>query len=126
MTGYPRTGAYHLPGWKKTPSMESKGLDNEQMENKFSGLVLLAEKKEVKELLLKLKPFESYDSNSRILGSADVHSIQETLAYIKGPGSLEGLTKDGGIYEIMNGIYSLLPYKCMGCSDVISQYDEDN
>ena len=111
----------NLPSWKKTPKLEAKGCVNEAKEV-LTSIVLEAPSNQVKEMLLKIKLDASYETNSKILLSYNTKIVKETFKYLEI--RIDGMTKDGAVFCIMNKLFALMPYECKECKRVITASSE--
>ena len=103
--------SYSLPKWKRIPQLDEKGQSGAK--DTLMVVVLEATDKEVKDLLLKIEIYNSYEANNKALNSHDVKLLHETLKYLEV--NPEGLTKEGTCYSIIKRLYTLVPYSCEGC-----------
>ena len=74
-----RISNHHLPSWKKTPDVSKRGVRDDTLETHMSTLILECDKKEVKELLCKVKILDNHDTKVKTLCEFNVKTLQETV-----------------------------------------------
>ena len=88
------------------------------MEKQLSVLALELRSTESRELIVKLRVTNDYDSNLKILNSADVKIVKSVLEELGGKS--EGLIKEGICLAIMREVLRRLPHKCVDCSQIVT------
>ena len=99
----------NLPSWKRIPKI-SGDIYKDEAKECMNSIILEAESKETKEVLLKIKIDQSYEVNMKVLMSLDVKLIHQTGKYLDI--NSDNFTKDGMVYMIMKKLFSLMPNKC--------------
>ena len=109
---------YVLPNWRKINLNKERGLSDQTMENQLSVLALELRSAESRDLIVKLRVTNDYDSNLKILNSADVKIVKSVLEELGGKS--EGLIKEGICLAIMREVLRRLPHKCVDCSQIVT------
>ena len=60
----------------------------------------------------------SLESNINVLGQGEVKTLANTLEHLGG--SMDRLNKSGIVLNILIKVYKLLPYRCVGCVQEVS------
>ena len=115
-----KNSQFKLTQWKKIPPLDSRVSNKEEAKRSFSAILLQIRNIEVKELLNKLSVSAIYDENLKVLNEADVNILKECFKFVaceiqNCEEICDGLTKDGLIYNIVKGLFSMFPHYCGNC-----------
>ena len=91
-----------FPNWRKIHFSKDRGISDQTIEGQLSLLVLELQTAETRELLVKLRAGNDYDTNVKILNSADVKVVKTALEELGG--KPEGLYKEGICLAIMREV----------------------
>ena len=107
-----------LPNWRKIHFNKDRELSDQTIEGQLSLLLLELKTAETRELLVKLRAGNDYDTNVKILNSADVKVVKTALTELGG--KPEGLIKEGICLAIMREVQRRLPHKCVDCNQIVT------
>ena len=96
------TEKYLLPNWKKISFSKDRNLSDLCLENQMSVLVLELKSPESRDLVIKLRVANDYDTNLKILNEGSFMRLKTILEELGG--NSEELTKEGIYISILKEI----------------------